>query len=242
MICLARPVEEPTSPIHPKFDDRLLIAIDRALRTAWRRLLSDGNGWDIVATNAEPKITECLRKQLNHVRTKGGAQGYDCDHFDRPHVGSEYLNYKGVNIGKPDLIFSLCGKPRPGVIDDDYDAIFVECKLIDEEKGGKNFGHYCGGKGMMRFVNGSYGWRMPHGMMVAYVRTDQTLPAALDEGFSKFGRAVEVKVIGRAKLCPLSQASPRTCLSEHRREWLLPEGVTPGPIQIRHLWLNLYKP
>lgn len=234
--CLSRPLEEtePLSPIHPPFEERVVLAIDRALREAWRRLLQDPGDPAVLTGDSEPTITQRLRSRLNEIRTRGGAVGYDADTFERPHVGTEYYDHAGTKVRKPDIVFALAGKPRPGVTDDLYDAIFVECKLIDGK--GKNVGAYCN-NGIQRFVDGSYAWRMPHGMMVAYVRTGHQLPQALVDGFGVLGRGNPLNIIGTVTACTFSNAIPPVFVSEHGRTWTFAGGIAPGPIQLRHLWL-----
>lgn len=230
---------KPLSPINPAFDDRLLIAINLALKEAWALMCSDNADRNIIETQDEVSITQCMRKRLNQLRING-LGGYSCYSFDRPYSGAEYYNYQGEKIRKPDLVFAVCGNPRPGVYDDLNDAIFVECKLIDRS-GNKNVGLYCS-HGLIRFVDGSYSWRMPEGMMVAYVRSDQKLPKALENGLAGYGRAKKLKTDGKVHTCKLSKSPPATYLTNHKRTWELPEGVSPGPIKVRHLWLHVFSP
>lgn len=241
LLSLALPaIEGPESgpPVNPAFDSTLLLAIDRALRTAWQQLLSDNSERAVIEELGEVKITQRLRARLNELRTKGGADGYNCWTFERPYSGAEFLNYKGEKVRKPDLVFAVSGSPRTGVYDDLNDAIFVECKLI-ESAGRKNVGLYCG-RGVMRFVDGSYAWRMPQGMMIAYVRSAQNLPSALTSGLNSYGRAETLETNGEVQPCSLSEVQPRVYLTDHGRSWNLPEDVPPGPIQVRHLWLHVF--
>jgi hypothetical protein len=238
-IRLAVPAEPATHPkeINPPFGDLLLRAIDNALRAAWALLVNDVMEHDTLYNGCEPKITMHLRKKLNHVRIHGGAKGYNATTFERPQIASEYYDYKDQTIRKPDIVFALNGAPRPGVWDDDYDAIFVECKLITQ-KSSQNTGRYCN-QGLVRFVEGAYGWRMPHGMMVAYVRTEQKLPSALSATFAKASTAAKLNLRGPLTVCKLSATQPRVYVSSHDRTWQLRENVAPGPIEVRHLWLNV---
>lgn len=240
-LSLALPMEDTSEglpAINPPFDPRLLVAIDAALRMAWDLLCSNDADRAILEADGEVKITQRLRAQLNRIRIKGGVPGYDSHAFERPYSGAEYYNYKGQSVRKPDLIFAVSGSPRSGVYDDLNDAIFVECKLI-EPKGNKNVGQYCS-NGLSRFVDGSYAWRMTQGMMIAYVRSDQRLPSALTDGMNVYGRAKALETDGSIQPCNLSKALPQVYLSDHARSWNLPEGVPPGVIQVRHLWLPVF--
>lgn len=236
---LTVPVEdsEPYHAIHPAFDDRLLLAVERAARLAWKRMLTDKDDRQVLAGGPEPKITRRFRQRLADIRITGASDGYDYNTFERPHVNSEFTDYKGDRVGLPDLVFQLAGRPRPGVIDDIHDGIFVECKLIDN--GSPNVGKYCD-KGIDRYVDGKYAWRMPQGMMVAYVRTGQILPRALEDALAKYDRTEKLNLRSDVHRCRLSNAKPNVYLTEHDRTWLLPENKPPGVIQIRHLWLSLH--
>lgn len=238
---LARPVEpipdgRPVA-INPEIEPHVLTAVDSAIREAWNRLLSDASDRQVLEQLGEVKITPRLRAQLNALRIAGTVAGYNAKAFERPYAGAEYLNHKGEKVRKPDLIFALAGAPRPGCYDDLNDALFIECKLIDE--GRKNVGLYCS-KGLIRFVDGSYSWRMKQGMMLAYVRTTQTLPSGLEDGLATHGRAKACETDGKVLACPLSMVQPRVYLTNHGRSWSLPEGMAPGPIQVRHLWLPVF--
>ena len=195
-ISLALPEEEVpqhSPPINPPFEPHLLVAIDLALRAAWKAMFSDIADREVLEIKGEVKITQLLRKKLNDLRRSGSVSGYNCLAFERPYSGAEYLNFRGDKVRKPDLIFAVSGNPRPGVNDDLNDAMFVECKLI--ENGNKNCGLYCS-KGLIRFVEGSYGWRMREGIMLAYVRTQQKLPEGLVDGLNSYGRAEALKTNG----------------------------------------------
>jgi len=222
--------------IHPPFSDELTSAICRALQKAWDSLKLSSEDREVLETGRETRITQRLEKKLNHLRVHGGVDGYNCNTFERPHVGSEYLNYEDVKVRKPDIIFGVSGSPRIGVIDDMYDAMFVECKLLDQ---GKNFGLYCS-KGLAKFVDGSYAWRMPEAMMVAYVRTGQRLPDDLVDGFATFKRGESYSLIGEVRPCNICEGDNPVFVSEHGRTWPLPDGANPGPIAVRHLWLAVY--
>lgn len=228
-----------SSPINPAFDNRLLIAINQALQEAWALMCADKADRKIIEEKGEVSITQCLRKKLDQLRINGKS-GYNCHSFERPYSGAEFLNYNGKKIRKPDLIFAVSGNPRPGVFDNLNDAIFVECKLIDPN-GKKNVGLYCS-EGLIRFVEGSYSWRMPEGMMVAYVRSDQELPKALEDSLAGYGRAKKLKTDGKVHLCKLSKLPQAIYLTKHKRTWKLPEGASPGQIEVRHLWLRVFPP
>jgi len=223
---------------YPSFDPRYLRAIELALRTAWANLHKDAEKSRQLSADDEVHISHMLREALNDLREKrmGGVEGYSSLVFARPHVGAEFMTKDG-KIKKPDIVFDLCGWARPGVSNSMKDAIFVECKIL--EQGSKNITAYCKA-GIHRFVEGSYAERMREGMMLAYVRTSQALPKDLETTLNKVQMKEHLATDGTLSLCRLTRSQPRVYLSTHQRDWPYPddEGY-PGPITIRHLWLHV---
>lgn len=228
--------ESPLQQVHPPFDDRLLIAIEIALRTAWTEITNDPSLSNILQSGHEKRITNVLRERLERLRVRqDDPLEYNCNVFERPHVDAEYSNYKNEKAEHPDLVFHLSGQPRPGVLDSLYDGLYVECKIIDNRR--RNLREYCG-NGVQRFVNGGYGWRMPQGMMCAYVRTTQQLPIALE---NYFGTPSVPTTLGLVSMTltksTLTHHDPAIYISEHARLWTFPGGSSPGNISVQHLWL-----
>jgi hypothetical protein len=229
--------ESPLQQVHPPFDDRLLIAIEIALRTAWAEILQDGTVLEVLEKGKETKITNILRERLERIRVReNDPLEYNCNVFERPHVSAEYSNYKKERPELPDLVFHLSGRPRPGVMDSLYDGLYVECKILDN--GSRNLGRYCR-NGVRRFVDGDYGWRMSQGMMCAYVRTTQELPVAL-EGYFRASRVATTLCLVSTSLTKstLTEYNPAIYLSDHARPWTFPDGSSPGKISLQHLWLQ----
>lgn len=135
-VALADADDSPTHASYPHFDARYLRAIELAIRQAWAHLLADPTEASRLATNTEVQISHQLRAALNGIREGRieSTTGYNCNTFERPQLGAEVLTSAHA-IRKPDLTFSLAGPPRPGVDDGMEDAIFVECKLIEQGKG-----------------------------------------------------------------------------------------------------------
>lgn len=223
---------------YPPFDARQLRAIEMAVRKAWENLHREiALARQLSSAKNENDISQLLRTALNRVREgKGGkVPGYSCYDFEHPQVAPEILTPMG-KIRKPDIVFYLPGPARPGVSDSMQHAIFVECKLL-EHGHGKNVAAYCK-NGISRFVDGSYGGWMRHGMMLAYARTTQTLPDELANAISKPQRKEDLATDGTLKRCTLTRLNPPTYISVHQRNWwYLDKSGQPGPIEIRHLWL-----
>jgi len=224
---------------YPPFEPRYLRAIELALRTAWANLHKDTEKSHQLSALSEERISHMLRDALNTLREKrtGGIKDYNSLFFDRPHVGAEFVTQTG-KIRKPDIVFSLCGWARPGVSNSMKDGIFVECKII-EHGSKKNVAAYCNA-GIHRFVEGSYAERMREGMMVAYVRTSQSLPKDLATIMADAKMKKYLATDGVLSPCGLTEMEPRAFLSMHERNWHYLDGDGyPGPIAIRHLWLHV---
>ncbi len=223
---------------NPAFDRRHLRSIELALRKAWDELQQDREAAQELSTQREERISHLLRERLNNIRERetGGVDGYDCDTFERPHIGAEMTSPQG-QIRKPDIVLGLSGRPRSGVTDSMTDSIFVECKILAH--GRQNVGLYCR-EGLSRFVTGAYSAWMREAMMVAYVRTTQTLPEALEAVTSTKAAQEALATNGEVKRCNLSRIEPRVYITVHERDWpYANDQGMPGPIEVRHLWLRV---
>lgn len=229
---------EPQLAAYPPFEARYLRAIELALRMAWANLQNDVAKSRKLSTVNEERISHMLREALNTLREKksGGVSDYNCSAFERPQVGAEIMTRDG-KIRKPDIVFALSGSARPGVTNSLKDAIFVECKIL--QLGSRTVAAYCD-NGIHRFVEGSYAERMREGMMLAYVRSSQTLPGDLAATMAEEKMKVRLATDAKLSPCGLTRLEPLVYLSTHKRNWSYPdnEGI-PGPIAIRHLWLHV---
>jgi hypothetical protein len=223
--------------IHRPLHERVLVAIEIALRRAWKELLNECTVRYALQNGNEKEITKLFRERLERIRVRARNRlGYNCSVFERPHVDAEYSNYTDAKAERPDLVFHLSGRPRPGVVDSLYDGLYVECKIIDN--GSRSIGEYCR-KGVKRFVDGDYGWRMPQGMMCAYVRTTQRLPIALEIHFVRSGVAAPLCLVSTSlSKSTLTRQKPPIYISVHARPWTFPDGSSPGNISVQHLWLE----
>lgn len=236
---LAQP-EQLVSQTHPPLSDRVLIAIEVALRTAWAELLKDETVRDILRTGGEKQITNILRQRLEQIRVREiNPLEFNCMVFERTPLDAEYLNYKSEKTRRPDLVFHLAGRPRPGVTDSLNDGLYVECKIVDRNHGSRRVAQYCN-KGLKRFVDGDYGWRMPQGMMCAYVRSPDALPIALQEYFDLAG-VPSTLCLSDTNLteCTLTKYRPSIFISSHARPWSFWDGSSPGNVSVQHLWLAI---
>lgn len=222
---------------NPSFEGRHLRAIELALREAWQKIQRHAAQSKEIVSAHEERITHLLREMLHDLWASGGIEGYNPAIFERPHIGAEFPALSAIKLKKPDIVFGLCGNPRPGTGNGLYDQIFVECKLIAKPK--PTVATYCV-DGLRRFVNGSYAWAMREAMMVAYVRSGEKLPVALEHEIVKDHQQEALNTKAKLQLCTLTKVEPRVYISVHERCWsyLDTRGI-PGPIEIRHLWLDV---
>lgn len=235
-VALALADDPPPYASYPPFGPRYLRAIELAVRRAWAQLLDDPVEAAKLATASEVNISHQLRTALNGLRERrtGDVPGYTYDVFEHPQLGAEFQTQQGA-IRKPDLVFFLAGQPRPGVADGMRDAIFVECKLLEK---GKTVAMYCN-SGLKRFITGDYAAWVREGMMLAYVRDQSVLPEALVKLGQQEAYRTALAWDGSVGICGLTDQSPRVYLTVHQRSWPYEEGAgSPGPIEIRHLWLR----
>lgn len=231
-----------TAPVinvpHEQFDDRHILAVEEAVRLAWKRLCATAGITVLCYEADEASINNGMRNLLDQIRGDHSVPGYDCATFTEPVKGGEFEDFNGAHLEQsPDLAIKLFAW-RPGVSLNIYDAIFVECKIVGPQDG---IGEY-GTEGIARFVDGRYGWAMPHGMMIAYVCNGLQLPDALDAYFARSsgGNARRYGITSRpmVKTCDMSKTQPLVYITTHARTWSHRNASSPGDIELRHLWLS----
>ena len=216
---------------------RMILSIENALRIAWNRINADVTFKPILDTGNEDSITTLIQSELEDLRHSMTAAGYHESIFAMTERGGEYINYNADHIKKsPDLIFRIKTK-RSGLVPrmNIYDGIFVECKLITKTATVNDYVQ----NGLQRFVDGEYAWAVKQGLMMAYVRTPQELPATLDDYFIKHKTSNHFNLVSNLDVCSHSPAKPKVFTSQHGRNWAYPTKGSPGDIDIRHIWLNV---
>jgi len=158
----------------PPWPAALVSSVEQALQESWRALLQHYP--HVLATRDEDKITEALVDIMIDVRKRASVPGFTPAFFGLPTRDAKHRDWTGKWIDQmPDMKVPLA-LPRANVAHDNHDAMFFECKVLF----GKRQLRLYGDDGMERFVDGRYGWCMPHGHMVAYVLkapSDQPHPA-----------------------------------------------------------------
>ena len=217
----------------PPFSILLRRAIENAIRLAWQQVKASYSAADLTAA-VEPQITAALQEKLNELRHAEVSDGFSASTFENVSRGEECCNYNFEKIEKrPDLTFRPAGR-RPGLSDQQYCALYVECKIVDATH---SINDYCS-NGIKRFIIGDYAWAMSIAMMVAYARSSETIETDLNQKLAtdstKYltSQNAQVRTGDPASLTPVY-------LSKHGRNFTYSSGSAPGDIEIAHLWLRL---
>jgi hypothetical protein len=148
---------------YPAWSKKLVAVVDRAMSEAWRRMLRDHS--ILIHAGDEDTITDQLRTELVAMRRENRPRGFGSAFFGVPTRDSKQRDCYGASIDQsPDLTI-YPAHPRRGIADDQYDALFFECKVLDRTRGMDLYRL----NGIERFTTGRYAWRMPHAGMIAYV-------------------------------------------------------------------------
>lgn len=218
----------------PPFSLLVRKAIENAIREAWQRVKASFNPGDL-ADAIEPEITAALQEKLNELRHSSDdkASSFSASAFEHVSRGEECCNYNYEHIEKrPDLTFRLAGR-RPGLSDQQYYALYVECKIVDAKH---SVNDYCK-NGLSRFIIGDYGWAMSIGMMVAYARGTESIANDLNKKLTD--EQTKYLVRHPAQIRPGEGGHSPVHFSNHGRSFTYPSSQSPGDIEVAHLWLRL---
>lgn len=197
-------------PMMPLSAQRIVRA---ALRYAWRvvRFRAEEHG---LSSATEPQITTVLQFTLNELLDDDNepVPGFSSNYFETVERGAEMVNYSGLRLEKrPDLRFRMQGRIQL-VHDRTHYGLIVESKLLDPAHPLRLYA----ANGILRFVQGDYAWAMPHGMVLAYVRsgapTQEDLITFLKNG------DVEYSVVDAFHVSS-SEDSEEFVRSVHERPW-----------------------
>lgn len=218
----------------------ILECIQLGIRCAWIQLINSNP--NIIRNGSEEAITAELEPELVDVMAKGVVDGFTENIFQTIVRGAKFKNYDGSMLEKsPDLSIRRL-TTQPGLNRDFNDALQVECKLIDANNG-KDFLLYIK-NGILRYVDGEYGWAMSDGIMLGYVRDDRKCLNEIKSKFRRNGskepysRCVPISGFSSGLISGVGEQSYRT---SHSRAWKYPKpmsGSAPGSIVLHHLWLS----
>lgn len=224
--------------------------VERALYGAWETVVRDHHA--VVIAADEDQITEKLKTVMVAMRKRNEPPGFSDALFGVPSRDSRLADWSGKSIDQsPDLTI-YAANSRRDVSDDQYDALFMECKVLDATRGLNLYNT----RGMRRFIDGSYAWRMPHALMIAYVLDDdeRTPFASLTAYFAEVPRnavgstknSATKKSIGSllatrgnptVVMSSMGPLAADVVLTAHERSAPL-SGSVPNVIELRHLWMR----
>lgn len=222
----------PPKDNYPSWPLSLVERVDNALSLAWEHLQVKNPS--IIATKDEDKITDELVTELTAMRKNDVPKGFNSNFFGVPIRDGKVSNQSGGSIDQmPDLTIHLA-HPRQGVADDRHDALFYECKVITAKR---NL-HLYRKKGIQRFIEGQYAWRMPHAGMIGYIfQPAQKCPITALTSY--FAKKVKMVTIGSALGCntgpAVAMVAPNPSVSNiaattHTRTF------DSSQVELRHLW------
>jgi hypothetical protein len=232
----------PAKRIYDRWNDAIVAVIEQAMYQAWDRVrLSHPT---LLTAANEDHITDQLKVELVALRRSNTPEGFNCQVFGVPVRDGKLRSGSGHSIDMmPDLTFYLVGC-RVDVDEDDHDALFFECKVLDATRGLSLYDK----NGLTRFVDGHYASRMPQAGMVAYALgkkhtcPETSLPAYLDNTAKGASQTNGQRLGWDSKKSSTAPSPGAFCAkiweSVHGRQFLGHLTIKPDPISIRHLWLT----
>lgn len=212
---------------------------EEAIRIAWSALVAAQQEYSVdISQDREDKISYKLAEVLNFLRAEESVPIPDfVEYFESVNVCSGCRDFNDKQIKQPDFALKPRNNPIPG-IDAGYYAIFVEAKVIgNANQQTSEYFH----DGVERFLDGKYAWAMPHGLLLAYVRTGQVMIDALNDYLNGKGRKSKFNVKKEPFFAKPPNRIPKVCVSVHTRKWsYVDRPGSPGDIELRHLWLPAY--
>ncbi len=218
--------------------DSLVRTIADVIAIAWRRCLVEHEHKEFCSL-VENEITERLYMILSEIDDDPAEELRDLAYLQSPVRDGKVRNYNNKHPDKqPDLAY----RPTKGYLGNVGNtataAIFIECKPIDQSR--PIGSTYCK-KGLIRFVNGDYSWRVNRAMMVGYVRNISRLPEVLET-------ALKSQLMRNLLGCSGTLTTARPTIkgdavwsTSHARVFKL-DGECVKDIQVDHLWLHPDKP
>ncbi len=215
---------------HPQIPKRTVLLLCTVIKRAWELLEKMPPSNFILQSANEDTITQVLVEIIeNRLRKSGDVKGFNCAMFGKVTREPKITNVDKKHPDKmPDIFFDLKRDQLP--ILSDQDGLFVECKPIDRNH--PILSCYCK-KGLIRFVNGDYGWAMQDALMVGYVKGLYS--------FKKLASVLDCKKNTLLKTTKHFEIDKYTIYcSSHNRHFEWPERRGNAcPISVAHLWLTV---
>lgn len=221
-----------------KIPDSLIRIVADVIAVAWRHLLNEYDNSTFCGF-VEDEITEKLYMILGEIDDDPMEELRELAQLQSPVREGNMRNYNNKHSDKqPDLTW----RPVKGLLgkvgNTATAAIFIECKPID--KGRPVGSTYCK-KGLVRFVNGDYSWRVNRAMMVGYVRNLSILPGVLQTSLDGSGMDTLLGYPGTLRKELDTIKNDAVWSTTHARSFKL-DSIPVGDIQVDHLWLYTLEP
>ena len=232
----------PAKRTYPRWSDAIVGVLEEAMYEAWDRVRM--NYPALLTAANEDQITDQLKVELVAIRRSNTLEGFNCQVFGVPVRDGKLRSGSGHSIDMmPDLAFYLVGC-RSDVDEDDHDAFFIECKVLDATKGLSLYDK----NGLTRFMDGRYASRMPQAGMVAYALGKShkcpvtSLPAYLFATAKGAGQTNGERLGWDSAKNSSAPALGPFCAdifeTVHGRKFSGHPAISPDSISIRHLWLT----
>ncbi len=219
---------------YPRLQGVVVRAVEAALVEAWCRILRHA---DRVALDnvGEDSITNPLVDELCRMLTDGWG-AFRGETYAAVIKSEEIKDRSGRSLQmKPDISVRLLNPPAC-VLEQRYYAIFIEAKII--QKPGKAVRLYYG-KGVKRFIDGAYAWKMQQAILCAYVLDGSRLVPDLSDALAARGTALSVATDDTLRFGDgVNRAEIAHTLHPRRWTYTAPNSGTPGPITLSHVWLR----
>lgn len=174
-----------------------------------------------------------LNRMLNNPTKRN--PGFSKALFETVVRGPELPNHDGTMPEKrPDLAFRST-RALPSLAFPAQCVLLVECKIVDAKR---TMSFYCG-KGLLRFVDGTYAWAVRSAYMIGYARGAKYKPMSqLAAHLGKYGTS-RYSLVG--SLAQRTGPNPNAlCVSVHDRPNVpsLPRGPA-RHVTVTHMWFAI---
>lgn len=227
----------PSASIYPPWGTPVIELVERALCEAWLRVKQNSPQLLPIENANEDLITDQLKTELVALRKENIPNGFNDEMFGVPTRDSKLKSASNSSIDKmPDLTIYLA-RSRSVVTDDQHDALFFECKVLDKARSLSLYDEH----GIQRFTKGWYAGYMPHAGMIAYVLgspnkcplTSLTKYMGKTKAGSKNKNSVQ---LGCSSSPTKAMTSPNTSIASDIAQSIHARSLRPDII-LRHLWL-----
>lgn len=223
---------------HPRLGLPVILLVRRVVLCAFERLREQNLP---LAIAREDEVTAALRSVIeNDLRHTGAVRGFSRRTYETVIRQGQVANYELTRYAKtPDLCFKLRNDEEEPPVLSEHDALFVECKPVDDSHpvGSK----YCD-DGLFRFVKGDYAWAMEEGLMLGYARHGRTIEKNLIPYIQDSARFGALQILAMPALvknpgATAVQRAEALYVSRHRRgfPWIANKGAATD-IFVYHSW------